>query len=87
MLSLDFLPATDRKELKIEMKCVLALFSLFSCKKHVYMNTFHDSFFNLFRLCNPLRDNDDDISNFAISIAGNFMGVVQYNKDNRKFEV
>ena len=29
----------------------------------------------------------DDISNFAISIAGNFMGVVQYNKDNRKFEV
>ena len=39
------------------------------------------------RLCDPLSDNDDDISNFASSIAGNFMGVVQYNKDNRKFEV
>lgn len=44
-------------------------------------------FFDFYRLCNPLSDNDDDISNFAISIAGNFMGVVQYNKDNRKFEV
>ena len=51
------------------------------------MKTFHDSFFNLYRLCNPLSDNDDDISNFAINIAGNFMRVVQYNKDNRKCEV
>ncbi|XP_028402070.1 putative serine protease K12H4.7 [Dendronephthya gigantea] len=40
----------------------------------------------IFRLCDPLSDSDDDISNFAQSIAGNFMGVVQYNKDNRKFE-
>jgi hypothetical protein len=39
------------------------------------------------RLCDPLSDNNDDISNFAQSAAGNFMGVVQYNKDNRKFEV
>jgi hypothetical protein len=38
-------------------------------------------------LCDPLSDNNDDISNFAQSAAGNFMGVVQYNKDNRKFEV
>ena len=34
------------------------------------------------RLCNPLSDNDDDISNFVESLAGNFMVVVQYNKDN-----
>lgn len=40
----------------------------------------------IFRLCDPLSDNNDDISNFAQSAAGNFMGVVQYNKDNRKFE-
>lgn len=25
--------------------------------------------------------------NFASSLAGNFAGVVQYNKDNREFEV
>ena len=28
-----------------------------------------------------------DIMNFASSLAGNFAGVVQYNKDNRAFEV
>lgn len=38
-------------------------------------------------MCDPLSDDDDDISYFAQSIAGNFMGVVQYNKDNRQFEV
>ncbi|XP_046852436.1 putative serine protease K12H4.7 [Xenia sp. Carnegie-2017] len=40
----------------------------------------------MFRLCDSLENNDDDIFNFAASTAGNFMGVVQYNKDNRKFE-
>lgn len=39
-----------------------------------------------FSLCEPLSDNKNDISNFASITAGNFMGVVQYNKDNRKFE-
>ncbi|XP_033638180.1 thymus-specific serine protease-like [Asterias rubens] len=40
-----------------------------------------------FKLCNPLNgSNPNDVSNFFESIAGNFFGVVQYNKDNRKFE-
>lgn len=38
-------------------------------------------------MCEPLTDNQDDISNFASNLASNFMGVVQYNKDNRMFEV
>ncbi|XP_050293745.1 putative serine protease K12H4.7 [Anthonomus grandis grandis] len=41
---------------------------------------------SLFELCNPLEesiDNDDDISNFYESLAGNFAGIAQYNKDNR----
>ncbi len=40
-----------------------------------------------FKLCNPLNgSNPNDVSNFFESIAGNFFGVVQYNKDNRDFE-
>ena len=30
---------------------------------------------------------DDDVTNFYASISGNFEGAVQYNKDNRAFEV
>lgn len=40
----------------------------------------------LFNLCDPLEDsikNASDISNFFETLAGNFAGVVQYNKDNR----
>lgn len=40
-----------------------------------------------FRLCDPLDGtNKDDVANFVSAVAGNFEGVVQYNKDNRKFE-
>lgn len=44
----------------------------------------------LFRLCKPLdMDNLPDfneIATFTSNLAGNFEGVVQYNKDNRAFE-
>ena len=30
---------------------------------------------------------DDDVTNFYAAISGNFEGAVQYNKDNRAFEV
>ena len=33
------------------------------------------------------RNNIDDVASFASELTGNFMGVVQYNKDNRAFEV
>ncbi|XP_033099786.1 putative serine protease K12H4.7 [Anneissia japonica] len=40
-----------------------------------------------FKLCNPLNGtNKNDIANMFESLVGNFMNVVQYNKDNRKFE-
>ena len=43
------------------------------------------------RLCKPLgADNPPDfntIATFTSNLAGNFEGVVQYNKDNRAFEV
>lgn len=41
----------------------------------------------IFRLCDPIEqsiDNKNDVSNFYESLASNFAGVVQYNKDNRK---
>ncbi|KAJ8310043.1 hypothetical protein KUTeg_011908 [Tegillarca granosa] len=39
------------------------------------------------RLCDDLDiSNPLDIANFYSTLAGNFEGVVQYNKDNRKFE-
>lgn len=40
----------------------------------------------LFNLCTPIEqsiNNTNDISNFFETLAGNFAGVVQYNKDNR----
>ena len=39
-------------------------------------------------LCEPLdKDNVNDVATFASDLSGNFAGVVQYNKDNRAFEV
>lgn len=38
------------------------------------------------RLCDPIKaDNNNDVANLLESLAGNFAGVVQYNKDNRAF--
>lgn len=43
--------------------------------------------YNLFRLCDPINASlSDDISNLYETLASNFAGIVQYNKDNRKFE-
>lgn len=40
------------------------------------------------RLCQPLdKDNVNDVATFALDLSGNFAIVVQYNKDNRAFEV
>lgn len=42
----------------------------------------------LFNLCDPLDGNNQmDVFNLISTLASNFEGVVQYNKDNRKFEV
>lgn len=42
----------------------------------------------MFQLCDPLDGTKKlDVSNLVSNLAGNFEGVVQYNKDNRKFEV
>ena len=35
----------------------------------------------------PSLQGMNDIMNLANTLAGNFMGVVQYNRDNRAFEV
>lgn len=40
-----------------------------------------------YRTCKPLEEGSIDIQNFAQYVAGNFFGVIQYNKDNREFEV
>lgn len=41
----------------------------------------------LFRLCDPLDvRNGLDVANLFETLAGNFEGVVQYNKDNREFK-
>ena len=41
----------------------------------------------LFRLCDPLDiSNKLDVANLFEGLAGNFEGVVQYNKDNRDFK-
>ena len=41
-----------------------------------------------FKLCDPLNGTiTDDVYNLMSTVAGNFEGVVQYNKDNRDFEV
>jgi len=40
------------------------------------------------RLCDDIDPrNTDDLSNLFSNLAGNFENVVQYNKDNREFEV
>ena len=42
----------------------------------------------LFRLCDNIDvSNKNDVANLMSSLAGNFENVVQYNKDNRAFEV
>lgn len=42
---------------------------------------------SMFRLCNDIDFNEkNDIANLFSTLAGNFEGVVQYNKDNRAFE-
>lgn len=41
-----------------------------------------------FMLCEPLDGTrEEDVGNFVQSLVSNFEGVVQYNKDNRDFEV
>ncbi|KAL8619522.1 hypothetical protein ACOMHN_011873 [Nucella lapillus] len=41
----------------------------------------------MFKLCEDINiTNADDVSNLYAVLAGNFEGVVQYNKDNRAFE-
>lgn len=41
----------------------------------------------LFKLCDPLDvTNNLDVANLFETLAGNFEGVVQYNKDNRDFK-
>ena len=41
-----------------------------------------------FSLCKPLdKDSFNDVATFSTDLSGNFAGVVQYNKDNRAFEV
>ena len=39
-----------------------------------------------FSLCDSI-ETQNDVDNFFQTVAGNFEGVVQYNKDNRAFEV
>ncbi|XP_072049545.1 LOW QUALITY PROTEIN: putative serine protease K12H4.7 [Amphiura filiformis] len=42
---------------------------------------------DMFKLCKPLTGSKkNDVANLKETLAGNFMGVVQYNKDNRAFE-
>ena len=42
----------------------------------------------LFRLCDDVdASNNNDVANLFSSLAGNFENVVQYNRDNRAFEV
>ncbi|EDV20342.1 uncharacterized protein TRIADDRAFT_63413 [Trichoplax adhaerens] len=40
----------------------------------------------MFKTCKPLSKDPNDISTFMQSLAGNFEGIVQYNKDNTGFE-
>ena len=41
-----------------------------------------------FRLCDDIDiSNKNDLANLFANLAGNFENVVQYNKDNRAFEV
>jgi len=39
-------------------------------------------------LCDDIdASNDNDVANLFMNLAGNFENVVQYNRDNRAFEV
>lgn len=40
-----------------------------------------------FKLCDPLNGNNTNVYNLISTLAGNIEGIVQYNKDNRQFEV
>ncbi len=40
----------------------------------------------MFRTCAPLKSEEDKL-NFFATLSGYFEGAVQYNKDNREFEV
>ena len=40
----------------------------------------------ILRTCDPIVT-ENDISSFYAAITGNFQGAVQYNRDNRGFEV
>lgn len=43
---------------------------------------------SMFRTCDDFNGTDvNDVMNFVQDLAGNFEGVVQYNRDNRDFEV
>jgi hypothetical protein len=44
------------------------------------------SFIFIDSLCDSI-ETQDDVDNFFGTVVGNFEGVVQYNKDNRAFEV
>jgi hypothetical protein len=46
----------------------------------ISIESFHNS------LCDSI-DTQNDVDNFFETVTGNFEGVVQYNKDNRAFEV
>lgn len=54
----------------------------------MFMDLHHNVIKNAFRLCDPLDTSEYvDAANLFSNLAGNFEGVVQYNKDNRAFEV
>ncbi|XP_066913299.1 putative serine protease K12H4.7 [Clytia hemisphaerica] len=57
-----------------------------SVEKYVQTEAGRKMLTDLFHLCEPLSDDPNDISQFTSSMAGNFFGVIQYNKDNRAFE-
>lgn len=49
---------------------------------------FYTFIFNFQSLCDDIdAENLLDVANLLSNLAGNFEGVVQYNKDNRDFEV
>ena len=55
-----------------------------SLKTGDFFNVWYNLPLCFFRLCDPLNtSNDNDIASFYESLAGNFAGIVQYNKDNR----
>lgn len=42
----------------------------------------------IFKLCDPLDATiQNDVANLVQTLGGNFEGIVQYNRDNRNFEV